>query len=465
MKNLQQKIFNRISKYLPAVNAVTIIKPNIGLALSGGVDSMVLLHILQQPQMKLLYDKLVAIHFNHGLRGLSADDDEAFLINYCANFQIDFYSEKIAVIELVKNSNKTVEEAARELRYEKLSGLKDYYKLEYIFLAHHADDKAETVFFNIMRGCGLQGLSALKERNNFYLRPLLGVLKNEIIKYAEENHIQFREDFTNRENDYSRNKIRNILFPQIELSLKRNIRSSLLKLSVIAEETYDFVTQCSNQVLADTQNLLVLPDKVIIKKNYFLTLHSCIGKEILSRLSSQLGCRYHLDFYTAELLYNKILSENSFRQKWQDLEYVSWKNFIYIGKVNQSQKLHAKIDYDIGNTFMDSQIILSKDVNFASQYSFSAQEIKGEIYAVNLQNAALFIPFGHNKFSSISKILSEKKIPVFLRDKLFMLVDSEKVLFILGVGIDNRVRVTNSCTEIIKVYVKNYILDFVKFVN
>jgi len=330
------------------------------------------------------------------------------------------------------------------LRYLRLTELKNEYKLDFIFLAHHEDDKAETVFFNIMRGCGLSGLSTLKAVNGIFRRPLLSIPKSAIIDYAHKTGLPVREDLTNRENDYSRNKIRNLLIPQIEETLKRNIVPSLIKLSKIAGESQDFITESCNNFLMDSQNVLLESNRVVIKKDAYLDLHPCLGKELFGLIFIKLGSLYRSNYLVNETVYTKIKNCNSFTEIWQGFEISLWQNYIFIANIKMPDELNIKISFDQLYKLNGSSLILSCIKQESSAHYFSFEAVKGEIHAEILDRTLEFQPFGRTVPTPISKLLSDRKIPQFLRNKLFMLRDAEKVIFIPGLGIDNRVRVTDN---------------------
>ena len=181
------------------------------IALSGGVDSMVLADLFNKNKL----DFSIA-HCNFKLRSKESDDDEDFVLNWCAKNKIQSYISRFNTTNYCKKNKIGVQEGARNLRYDWFYKLKDLYNFDYIVTAHHLDDQIETYLINSMRGSGLNGLVGIPEKQNNLFRPLLEILKDQILEYAKSNKIDFREDSSNLKNDYYRNMIRNSILPEFK---------------------------------------------------------------------------------------------------------------------------------------------------------------------------------------------------------------------------------------------------------
>ena len=181
------------------------------IALSGGVDSMVLADLF----IKNNLDFSVA-HCNFKLRSKESDGDEDFVLNWCTKNEIQSYISRFNTTYYCKKNKIGIQEGARNLRYEWFYKLKDLYNFDYIVTAHHLDDQIETYLINSMRGSGLNGLVGIPEKTKNLFRPLLEILKDQILEYAKSNNIDFREDSSNLKNDYYRNMIRNSIIPEFK---------------------------------------------------------------------------------------------------------------------------------------------------------------------------------------------------------------------------------------------------------
>ena len=193
------------------------------LALSGGIDSMVLADLL----LKVKVD-FVAAHCNFHLRGEESDGDEKFVRDYAERNGIQCFVKHFETEKYAAEQGVSIEMAARDLRYAWFEELRQHLGYDIIAVAHHADDQAETFFINLLRGAGLNGLKGMKPQNGVVIRPLLWASREQIRKYAAENHIVWREDHTNAESVYLRNKIRNQLLPTFD-ELHPEARQGLYK--------------------------------------------------------------------------------------------------------------------------------------------------------------------------------------------------------------------------------------------
>ena len=216
------------------------------IGVSGGRDSVALLHCL----ISLGYRRLIVCHLNHRLRGRSSDADARFVEKLAAKYQTDFELGSSDVRALAKKNMMSIETAAREARYSFFAKAAKRDGCRTIFLAHHADDLVETFLFNLMRGAGLTGLTAMRDVSRrdvngikllMIVRPLLSVWRKEIDNYVREHGLKFREDATNKNFAPIRNRIRNRIIPYLENMLGRNIRQNIWRTAIIAAEEENWI--------------------------------------------------------------------------------------------------------------------------------------------------------------------------------------------------------------------------------
>lgn len=201
------------------------------LALSGGIDSMVLADMLLKGKADF-----VLAHCNFHLRGEESDGDEQFVRAYAKRNGLTLYVKQFDTMGYAKEHGLSIEMAARDLRYAWFEELCQQLGYDYIAVAHHADDQLETFFINLLRGAGIRGLKGMQPVNGHIIRPLLDISREEIHQYAMENGIKWREDHTNAETQFLRNKIRHELLPVID-SISKEGRASILKsISHLASE-------------------------------------------------------------------------------------------------------------------------------------------------------------------------------------------------------------------------------------
>ena len=209
-------------------------------AVSGGPDSLAMLDCLKtiKDDNELQFEIVVA-HVNHMLRE-EADSEEEFVKKYCKNNGIEFYSKRIDVAKISNDEKIGTEEAGRKVRYDFFEEVLKKVKGNKIAIAHNKNDKIETIIMNILRGTGISGLKGIELKREKYIRPILECEREEIEKYCDEKKLNPRIDKSNFENEYTRNKIRNIVIPYIKNEFNPNIISTIDRLSKLVEEEEEY---------------------------------------------------------------------------------------------------------------------------------------------------------------------------------------------------------------------------------
>jgi tRNA(Ile)-lysidine synthase len=228
-------------KFRPPARGIKIL-----IAVSGGVDSMVLLHLLKTLSAERRW-KLTVAHFNHCLRGRASDADEAFVRKAAKVMKLPFVSRRADVKRFAKGSKLSIEMAARKLRHEFFAEAARARKIKTVVLAHHADDQVELFFLRLLRGAGGGGLAGMKwlspspvDKTISLVRPLLDLSKAELEQYARENKVRYREDATNLALDFLRNRIRHKLLPLLRRDYQPALDKTVLRLMKIAGAESDF---------------------------------------------------------------------------------------------------------------------------------------------------------------------------------------------------------------------------------
>ena len=248
--DLTEKILFYMKRYHMIPENKTIV-----VGLSGGADSVCLLYVLAALRKKLGL-QLCAVHVHHGLRGVEADADEAYVRDICRAWDVPLKAMRIDAAALAKQWGIGCEEAGRRARYEifeeclqEMGGCRGA-----IAVAHHRDDCAETLLFHMFRGTGLDGMAGIRpvrktERESMIIRPLLETGKTEIESFLQEKGISWRIDSTNTGEDYTRNRIRNRVLPYAEKEICSGAGAHLAKEAQLLAETADFVRSCTRQAL------------------------------------------------------------------------------------------------------------------------------------------------------------------------------------------------------------------------
>ena len=235
-------IYKRVKQFTIENNLLDA--KNIGIGVSGGPDSIFLMHILKtlKEEFKL---NLMVLHFNHKIRPES-DMDELFVKKAASSLNINFYSESSDVPSFAKLEKLSLENAARIKRYNFFERAVSQFNLSSIAIAHTKNDAAETFLMNLLRGSGLDGLSSMKVKRNFYIRPVLFLTKEKILRFLNDNNIQFLIDRTNTDQSFLRNKIRLSLMENLKV-YNNNIVNTLYKENRLLNEDCKFIDDAADK--------------------------------------------------------------------------------------------------------------------------------------------------------------------------------------------------------------------------
>ena len=248
---MKKKVLETIKKFRLIENGDKLV-----LGVSGGPDSIAMLNILNEikndEKINLDYEIVVA-HINHMIRE-EAKEDELYVKDYCEKKDIEFYSKSIDVKKLANTNKIGTEEAGRNVRYEFFNEILEKTHSNKIAIAHNKNDSAETIIMNIIRGSGISGLKGIEAKRGLYIRPLIQCERKEIENYCNEYNLNPRIDKTNFENEYTRNKIRNIVIPYVRKEFNPNIVHTLERLSDLVKEEEDYIEK---QVIDIYNNILI----------------------------------------------------------------------------------------------------------------------------------------------------------------------------------------------------------------
>ena len=214
------------------------------VGVSGGADSVCLLKVLKELQHQFQLT-IYAVHVNHGLRGAEADEDQRYVESICKEWEIPLKIFRADVRALSLKNRISLEEAGRETRYRLLNEVLRQTGSRFIAVAHQQEDQAETIMLHLLRGSGLDGLCGMSLKQDSIIRPLLNVPRKEILEFLHENRIAYCTDSSNLGSDYTRNRIRNVLFPRITEMFTVNPVNQLVRLSEIVQEERDFLEETS----------------------------------------------------------------------------------------------------------------------------------------------------------------------------------------------------------------------------
>lgn len=279
---LEEKVLETIKKYNLLQEKDTVI-----VAVSGGPDSMCLLNALVNLKEKLKLNKIAVAHVNHMLRE-EAQEETEYVKKYCENKNIEIYIKYANIKEISENNKISEETAGREERYKFFEEIESKINANKIAIAHNLNDNAETVLMHFIRGTGINGLTGIKPyRDGKYIRPLIECDRKEIEEYCKEKKLNPRYDKSNLDNNYTRNKIRNLLIPELKENYNPNIISGINKLSRIVLKEEEYI----NKILLETYNEILLQkedNKITINLRKFNKLNEYIKERLIIYIIAKL---------------------------------------------------------------------------------------------------------------------------------------------------------------------------------
>lgn len=419
-----QKVFDFIRKYKLIDHHDTVI-----LALSGGKDSVVLLDVLHEFQKEESFF-LILCHYNHGIRGKAADEDEQFCKELSRKYGYPFFSEKGNMEQYAKENALSKEEAGRKLRYEFFRRVANQYSCSKIATAHHKNDHAETVLLNFFRGCGLDGLEGISKKSGEVIRPLLCLNRFEIEQIVKENQLFFVEDFTNKEMSYQRNRIRLDLLPYIEKNYVPDIIEIIDRFSDIIREENQYIENSAKSAFSKSIHGNQL--NIDIFFSYPIALQR---RMIRNWISILYGSTKDFTFYDCEEILKLKDKATSKKYEWKNLTFHrSYSEIIALHEKHMaitSQKFALGL-IKFGHYEIRSKIISSNDEEIIpkkGRYYFDAKILEEPLVLRTRQNGDRMMVFGgfHKK---IKDIYIDEKMDAASRDSIPILVGNE--IYLVG---------------------------------
>lgn len=409
------------------------------LGVSGGVDSMVLLHLFQQ----LPYSIAVA-HVNFGLRGKESDEEEGFVVEYCKTHNINVFTFKADTLGFVQFNKVSIQMAARALRYDWFETLKQEHQFKHLLTAHHADDSVETVFINIIRGTGISGLKGITSNENA-VRPLLPFSRADIIEYANSVNLVWREDSSNAKEDYLRNKLRHSILPMFD-KLNDTWRQKLVQLSDDISVSENILTDYYNQHLPKfySDNRIQLKELSDLAYSEWMLRRLLIGlgftHQTISDILLNLDIQKGRVFESAEYILQK--EDSSFRVIAKSINQVE----EYSATINEQQ---TQIKY-LNSVFEIDHILVSEfNAKYKAKESYlDYNKLQFPLLIRKWQAGDWFVPFGMKGRKKLSDYFVDEKFTIQEKENTFVIASGEDIVCILGHRIDDRYSVKENTTII-----------------
>lgn len=466
------------------------------LAVSGGYDSMAMMYGMAQLRQSKAIDLecLHVAHLNHKLRGEESDGDEEFVRQQAKQLDLPITCSAIEIAKLAKDRGESVETMAREKRYEFLGRVAKEQACGKIAMAHNADDNAETILHRILRGTGIDGLAGIPvtrklsqagETELTLVRPLLSASRQEIEQFLIDRNIPYRQDSSNLSLEYTRNRIRHELLPLLGQQYNPNIKKVLLQLGNIAGDMAEFLDADAKESL---KNLITSESAGVME----LELCSLASKHRIQQAQimrcaleyldvGQRNIGYHhmnkmLDLINKPMVNRTLELPNSVKIRRKGKTLLIATNKENSSDVNSEEIIalqvpgEAKIESDfivpelcsgdIGKLFsVDTEYInggAEKLVEFLedkkhNEEMFDSGCLEGDLILRRYKRGDVFVPFGNKGSKKLGDFFTDTKIPVEQRERVGILCDRRGIVWVMGMRIADRVRVTKATRKILRV--------------
>ncbi|SKB43911.1 tRNA lysidine(34) synthetase TilS [Maribacter arcticus] len=411
------------------------------IACSGGLDSMVLTDLCQQAQLQFSL-----AHCNFRLRGEDSIGDENFVREYGEKLGIVVYVTHFDTIDYVNEHKGSVQMAARELRYTWFEQLLVQHNIPYILTAHHANDNVETFLINLSRGTGIDGLIGIPAKTAILRRPLLPYTRQELELYAEEHELNWREDASNTDTKYLRNKIRLEIIPKLsELhpTFFDNFNNTIHYLSQTETIASACLGKLKEELFIEIDNKFEISISKLKKLNplstYLYGLFNEYGFKELENLEALLDglSGKQLVSSTHVLVKNRdvLLLSPIDKKEDEEQEFLIKENLV---EINHPLSLKFSVVPERYNNSL-KEIFVQKNT------------LKYPLVIRKWKKGDYFYPLGLNHKKKLSKFFKDEKVDVLSKEEIWLLCSNEQIVWVIGMRADHRFRVENSAEEILKI--------------
>ncbi len=438
-----------LTRFFDFVKEKQLFEPHqkVLLAISGGIDSMVLLHLFE----KSGYEYGI-IHCNFNLRGDESDGDEKFVREQVLIHGVPAFFQSFETKEYAQLHGISIEMAARELRYVYFEKVRSENQYDFIATAHHLDDLIETFFLNLSRKTGIKGLTGIKEKAGKIIRPLLFADRQEIEEFARTNFIEFREDSTNNEVIYQRNFLRHKILPlflELNPSFKKNILASVENLKE-TEKVYSGYLQNENEkVLQENEG------EVVIK------IDSLSKVQFPRVLLFEILAGFNFNSAVIDKIFQGLLTESGKQFFSKTHRVVKDREHLFVTPLKEREEQIYYIEKDDIELFepLDliiesadvSELKISKAPNIAC---LDLEQLDFPLLIRRWRKGDYFQPLGMTGFKKLSDFFIDEKIPLHEKENIWLLCSGKKIVWIMGHRIDNRFKITPETQSVFKVEIR-----------
>jgi len=454
MKATEQKVLRFIKEnelYSPGEKVL--------VALSGGPDSVFLLHFFNKFKNKFKIE-IGAVHINHRLRGNDSERDELFCKAICDELSVPLYILRKDIKSYSKEKKISLEVAGRKIRYEFFEKISSENKYDKIVTAHNADDNAETVLLNLIKGTGIKGIAGIPVKRNNIVRPILSLTKKEILDYLNENQFEYRVDESNLSNDFERNFLRNEVIPLIQKNINPAFSNSALNTSLNLQRLNlglaAIVSSLKSTVKVKFNRSVSIPIDFIKSENKFIisyTIKELIDENFSVKLESN-------DLKKIFMLVKKQsgkseeLSENLIALKERNEIRIVKKSAL---KNSNEKKISTGSEIKIARKTFSIFEVTRSEVKIGKSKNIeyiSADELSSDFIVRIWTEGDKFFPIGMQGSKKISDYLNDIKINSFEKKEQLVLENHGSIVWVIGKRLDDRFKLTPNTKKVLKLCLK-----------
>ena len=451
MKRVEQKVLKFVDQY-----KLIVFGDKILVAFSGGPDSVFALNFLKK-YIRKFKTELVAVHFNHGLRGEESDTDEKFARDFCEANSIKIEIEKLNVKSFAKKNKLSIEEAARKLRYENLESIAKKLKCDKIVTAHNQSDNTETILMNLFSGTGLSGLAGIPIQRGKIIRPLLCLAKQEVLEYLQTEKIPFRIDSSNFSNDFKRNFVRNRILPLVREKINPSIDEALFRSARNVE---------SSSLLSE--KLLDLPTrKYVTAKDGVVKIKTLLSELFGGKFPGEILKSTLQKYFKHEFGYDDFEKINSLTAKQKGRRIQLTKSLIAYREEreirieeakatsNRELKIESGAHVTIGSKIIGVELEKNKNVKLVDDKKtefISGDNLENSFEIRAWKEGDRFKPLGMKGLKKVSDFLTDEKVPTSERKKQLLLLNRNQIVWVVGLRIDDRFKLNSKTKKVYKLW-------------
>ncbi|RKE95142.1 tRNA lysidine(34) synthetase TilS [Ichthyenterobacterium magnum] len=422
------------------------------IALSGGLDSVVLTHLCHDLKLNI-----TLAHCNFNLRGEESNEDEEFVLKLANDLNIEVFIESFDTETYAKNNKLSIQMAARQLRYNWFDELVESLGFDYLLTAHHADDNLETFLINLSRGTGLDGLTGIPENNSNVVRPMLPFSREEIEAYALKENLKWREDSSNTSTKYLRNKLRHEVIPilkGINPQMLQNFEKTQLYLEGSKEIIEDTIAKIQKKVVSVENNVIRFNIKKLKKlsnpKVYLYELLKDFNftewDDVVNLLSAQSGKQVSSN--THRLVKDRdylLLTEVKDKHAAGCHSELVEESLIIEENIKQLQTPFGVLLFD------EADALFSKQSNVIH---VDKDKLKYPLIIRQWKKGDYFFPLGMKGRKKLSKYFKDEKLSLVDKERVWLLTSENKIVWVIGMRADRKFKVDSNTKKVLKIELK-----------